>query len=197
MSTNINITELLVFMLKEFNEDPFTLLLKTCKPVMMNAINNRYIRGYDREDFFQEAKEVLVEAVKKYKFDTDLRFLQYYSMCLETHLNILVRKESAVKRRSIKEASSLDEFYEKTGVDSFLDKSYDMNPENTAIANETFGEYILDLSTFEKEVFYNYLADLSYEEIAEKLDSTKTKVQNAFYRCGMKFRRLMDQDQEA
>lgn len=182
--SNINITELLIFMLKTIKGDPFTLLVEICRPVMLNAINNRYIRGYDREDFFQEAKEVLVEAVKKYKFDTDLRFLQYYSMCLETHLNILVRKDSALKRRSIKEASSLDELFERTGVDYSLGKDYDMNPENTAIANETFGKYISDLSTFEKEVFYRYLADLSYEEIAEQLNSTKTKVQNAFYRCG-------------
>lgn len=195
--SNTNITELLIFMLKTIEGDPFNLLVESCRPVMLNAINKRFIRGYDREDFFQEAKEVLVETVKKYKFDTDLRFLQYYSMCLETHLDNLVRKESALKRRSIKEASSLDEFYEKTGIDYSTGNGYDMNPENKAIANETFGEYLLDLSTFEKEVFYHYLTDLSYEEIAEQLNSTKTKVQNAFYRCGMKFRRLVDEDQEA
>jgi len=50
----------------------------------------------------------------------------------------------------------------------------------------------LDLSSFEKQAFYHYLTDLSYEEIAKQMSCDKSKVQNAIYRCGMKFRRLVD-----
>jgi len=192
VSKTVNLSELIVFMLQKVNGDPFALLIDLCKPVMINAIESRYIRGYDRDDFFQEAKEVLVKAVEKYKFGTDLRFMQYYSMCLETHLNMLVRSESAIKRRSIKEASSLDEYQERTGVEYNLYGGYGTDPESKAIANETFSEYILDLSSFEKQAFYHYLTDLSYEEIAKQMSCDKSKVQNAIYRCGMKFRRLVD-----
>jgi len=190
-----NISEMLVFMLQKVDGDPFAALIELCKPVIYNSIENRYIRGFDRDDFFQEAKEVLVKAVSTYRFDTDLRFIQYFNVCLENHLNMLVRKETAFKRKSSKEASSLDELREKAGYEINYGQRYEMTPELKIIARETMNEGVVALSDFEKRAFFHYLTNLSYDDIAKQLDCDREKVQNAIYRCGMKFRSLVNKKQ--
>lgn len=191
MEEKINSSELLVFMLKNVDGDPFILLADICKPIVIRAIKRRYIRGFDNDDFWQEANQVLVESIAKYRFEEDMKFLQYYSMQLENHLNMLVRKETALKRRSIKEATSYDALSDLKSVHFHSASGYDATPEETAIVKETLDEYMQDLSNFEKEVFFFYIGDIPYSEIAEILKCDRDKVQNAIYRCGVKLKKLI------
>lgn len=187
----LNIGELLVFVIQQVNGDPFEALLKYCEPVVLNAMKNRYIRGYDRDDFMQEAREVLIKAVKNYKFDTDLRFLQYFSMCLESHYNGLLRKDTALKRRSMKWAYSISEIDEGQQLKP---GGAHLNPEGVLIAKEMLNDYLIGLSAFEREVFTYYLSDFSYEQIARKMNCNVDKAKAGVYRCSRKFKKLMEKD---
>lgn len=190
MHSSFNTTEFLVFMLKNFEGDPFQSLTKLCMPVIINSIENRYIRGFDRDDFLQEAKIALVNAVKSYKFETDLRFVQYYSLCLENHLNMLIRKDNAKKRLATKESTSLEEMYEANGYETSSKPSTN-NPEQSLIAKETYKNYLFDLSDFERRAFVHYLMNTPYDKIAEILECEKAQVQNAIYRCSKKLKDLV------
>lgn len=191
MKERINAIELLVFMLQNVDGDPFLILADILKPIIYQSIKQRYIRGFDREDFLQEANKVFVESINKYKFEEEMKFPQYFSMQLENHLNMLIRKETALKRRSIKEATSYDELNELRKMKFHSTSGSNVSPEESAIVQETLHEYISDLSSFEKEVFFFYIADVSYEEIARRLNCEKEKAQSAMYRCGVKLKKII------
>lgn len=139
---------------------------------------------------FQEASIVLVKAIENYRFDTDMRFLPYYSHCLMNHFNSLGRKSLANKRRSLNNAVSMDYISELSGSE-FVHSSFvspDSDPADQSIATETFEEYASRLSKLEMEVFKLYLVNHSFDKIAETLGIDVSKVKSAVYRCSSKLK---------
>lgn len=59
------------------------------------------------------------------------------------------------------------------------------------IAKEAYEEYLIELSPFERNVFNKIIDGSSLTQIAEQLKSSKTQVKNAWYRCGIKFKKKM------
>lgn len=165
INKDINLTELIVLVLKSVDGDIYNALINECKPIIYKAINSRFVSGLDEDDLFQEASIVLIESIKTYRFETDMRFQQYYSHCLINHFNSLGRKSMAKKRKSMTEAISVEHLKEISGIEIANDMR--MKPEDPldkAIAQETFYEYTSSLSPFELEVFMLYLKNYSLEK---------------------------------
>jgi len=183
-----NLPELLVMLIQNVKEDPFETLLRISKPITLSVMSGYFLKDYDRDDFLQEARRVLIKAANEYNIKEGMRFLQYYHMSLSNHLNMLVRKEYAQKRRVNIETSSLDELTDSYG-DHIRGTSPTMyDPEEATIAKEMFESYIIELSPFEEEIFGLFLGGLSLEEIGEKLKLNVKQVTNALYRCSTKLR---------
>lgn len=183
----------MVLVLQSVDGDIYEALIEACKPVIYKAINSRYISGYDQDDLFQEASMVLMKSIESYRFDTDMRFLPYYSHCLMNHFNSLGRKSLANKRKSLNSAVSMDYVSEQSGTEvvhsAFV--SPDCDPADHSIALETYKEYTSNLSKFELKVFKLYLLNHSFDYIAQTLGVDVSKVKSAIYRCSNKLRKSL------
>lgn len=183
-----DLPELLVMWIQNIKETPFEKLIKLCEPLTFSVVNHYFLPDYEREDVLQEARSVLLEAAETYEIEEDMRFLQYYHMSLSNHFNMLLRKEYAQKRKVNMKTTSLDGLVEDAGLHIQGTSPNTTYPEDAAVARETYSNYLIDLSLFEKEVFNLFLNGKNQIEIVEELNSTLQKVRSALYRCSRKLR---------
>ncbi|HIZ70987.1 MAG TPA: sigma-70 family RNA polymerase sigma factor [Candidatus Atopostipes pullistercoris] len=185
---HLNIPELLVMIIQSIKEDPFERLVKVSEPITYSVINRYFFPEYETEDLLQEARGVLLRSVEAYHIDEEMPFLQYYHMCLTNRFNQLLRKSHANKRKVHLETTSLDELMEEAGPHIQGTSSNFTYPEEAAMARETYSNYLIELSPFEKEVFFLFIEGHTRNEIAEELGIALRKVQNALHRCQIKLR---------
>lgn len=184
-----NLPEYLVRIIQQINGDPFSRLIEVCAPVTMSLVSKYFIVGYEPDDIMQEARWALLKSAKTFKKEEGMEFLRYYHMTLTNHLNMLVRSEHANKRKVNLLANSLDEIMEGAGEYIQGSSCILTHPENAIIAKECFEEYLSDLSPFERKVFKRIIDGFSLAQIAVQMNSTKTQVKNAWYRCGIKYKK--------
>lgn len=191
LSDHENISDLIVLSLQIVGLHPFDKLVKLCEPITYSTIKKYFFPDYERDDFLQEARSVLVKSLQDWEISRGMPFTQYYHMQLNNHLNMLVRKNHAQKRVVNLHTSSLDSLVEVAGihVQGLADSL--THPEELAIARETMGDYLLNLSKLETLVFKYYLKGYSYEEISKKLGITVGQTQSALYRCRKKLSRMI------
>lgn len=184
-----NLPDLIVLTLQNVGNNPFEVLVELCQPITYGVTKRFFLPDYEKEDFLQEARTVLVSSTSSWKVEKGMPFLQYYHMQLLNHLNMLVRKNYAQKRRVNLETSSLDNLIEEAGIHVQGTACVTTLPEEVLALKEMYERYQLDLSPLEAKVFDLYVEGHSYEEISEMLSMSKDKVQNAIYRCRLKFER--------
>lgn len=186
-----NLPDLLVLSLQTIGSDPFEQLVEVSNPITYGLTKRYFFQDYDQEDFLQEARSVLVKSVSKWEIEQGMPFLQYYHMQLSNHLNMLVRKNHAQKRKVNLKTSSLDSLVEEAGTHVQGKASVLTHPEEMTILHETLNEYLLELSPFESEVFDLFVEGQSREAISKKLSASIPQVRNALYRCRMKLVNLI------
>lgn len=187
-----NVSDLLVLSLQTMGNDPFDKLVEICEPITYGVTKRYFFQDYEREDFLQEARSVLIKSVQDWNIEKGMPFLQYYHMQLYNHLNMLVRRNHAQKRRVNLETSSLDNLVEEAGIHVQGRAAITTHPEDMAIVSETYDKYLLGLSPFESEVFALFIKGQSYEKISHGLAVSIDKVQNALYRCRVKLANLIN-----
>ena len=183
------INDSLIYQIQSGDHSAFPVLLDRCQILINRAIVRRYIKGYDRDDLYQEACLVLVESSQKYEFNKGMTFNQYICLCMDNHFNRLIRWNNALKRQSIRDALSLDGMIEESGLQ--LSESFSSpGPEDWPIIEETVEDYLVYLSPYEREVCVLCYKGHTYDSIAEELKCSREKVVNAKHRCTEKFRKL-------
>lgn len=186
MNQNLKAPEVLVLLLQNERNCLLESLMKICKPIVYSAIKNLYFEGFEKEDLLQEGRIVLIKAVDDYRFDKNLEFLNYYQMMLMNHLHKLLRKQEAQIRRANKNAYSLEELIETTGIHIQGLATVDTQPEDVTLIKEAYSQYLSCLSELEASVYAEYLDHKSLEDTAEILGLDVERVQNALYRCKRK-----------
>lgn len=186
-----NLPEYLVRIIQQINGDPFSRLIEISTPITMSLVSKYFISGYEPDDIMQEARWALLKSAKTFKKEEGMEFLRYYHMTLTNHLNMLVRSEHANKRKVNIMANSLDEIMEGAGEYIQGNSCILTHPENAIVAKETFEEYLNELSPFERKVFKRIMEGSSLAQIAVQTNSTKKQVKNAWYRCGIKYKKKM------
>ncbi len=169
-------------------EEPLRRVMELSNPLTYSILQNYFFTSFERDDLLQEANGVLLLAIEAFSIEEGMPFNQFYPMLLVNHLNMLVRREHAQKRKVNIKTSSLDQLVEETGLQIQMNSSKASYPEEQLIAKETLHDYVLDLSAFEMQVFLLYLQGLTQIEIADKINASRAQVQNALYRCVMKLR---------
>lgn len=177
---------------RRLHTELFEELLQVSTPITMSIVTRYFMNGYETEDMMQEAKVVLIESLNDYDKAIGMPFLKYYHMKLTNHFNMLVRREHADKRKVNLKASSLDSLMEEAGDYVRGTSCVLTNPENMVIAKEAYSEYINQLSRFEYNVYLLFMDGQTIERIAAVLGSSETKVMNAWYRCTLKFKNIMN-----
>lgn len=187
-----NKIELLVMLIQSIDYELVEELIKLCEPIVFDITKNYFLDGYEQNDLIQEARMVLLEAVKTYKVGSDLRFGQFYYMMLSNHFNKLVRREHTQKRKINTKTSSLDELVAEAGTHVQGTSSVMSHPEDAILVKELFVDYIVGLSPLEKDVFRLFLEGKDQEEIVVELGKTLSQVRTALYRCSTKLKKNLN-----
>ncbi|GEK91869.1 sigma-70 family RNA polymerase sigma factor [Alkalibacterium kapii] len=177
----------LIMRFKAGETDVFPEIMERSEKLLQKAIYRRFIKGYERNDLYQEACLILVESIDKYNPSKGMSFNQYVCLSLDNHFNRLIRKNNAIKRKSFKESLSLEGNLEEKGY-QLMAETGSIQPEDKPIVNETMEEYIKYLSEFEKEVCLYCYQGFPFDMIADKLKCTKKQVMSAKHRCTDKYR---------
>ncbi len=76
-----------------------------------------YLRNYVYEDWEQEARIALYQALKTYENNKGVSFGSYYKSIISNQIYSLLRKQNALKRRDQKDELSIDQKVETEGPD--------------------------------------------------------------------------------
>lgn len=188
--------EELIFLIKHKDVDPYRILFERYEPLYKRLAYKYKFRGYDIDDLYQEAWIVIVRSIQHYDSTSGITLGQFLKKTINNEYQNILRKESAIKRKIDKQASSLDAITEAIGDTIYgdsvysVENSYYFPPDHHAMVNEIFDTYEDKLSPFESKVLKCYLKQMKVEDIAEELECSSSKVVNAIDRCKLKLREL-------
>lgn len=171
------------------NKDLFPFLFDRCDPLLKKAAFKHYITGYDKDDLYQEACMVLHKAIHTFDYDKGMSFHQYTSLCLANHFQKLIRHHNTMKRKPILDTLSLEDMMEENGYQ--LEGIYEpLHTDDVPIIKETFQDYILFLSDFERDICFYFAKGYTTETIAQLLNCSKAQVKSGKQRCTDKFKKF-------
>lgn len=141
----------------------------------------------DPEDVHQEALIALLRAADSFSLERDVLFSTYARRCIDNSIKNSLAKLNTNKAKILSQAYSINRTPER---DCFAMPQN--NPEQIYIDKEQyyFLRALLDvnLSTYEKKVFFCYLGGRSYQQIARSLGSSPKAVDNALQRVRKKLK---------
>ena len=142
------------------------------------------------EEYLNEAKITLQEAVVKYR--DDIPFIKFLNICLDNNLLNYKKSQKRKKYKILNESISLDETNNNINYESHVDKK---NPEENLIEKQNYielKEKILNKLTWKEELVFN-LKEQNYsaKEISEITDNNLRTVYNIIKRIQNKMTKVM------
>lgn len=187
--------EEMVDLLKKGNMQYFDVLFKRFYPLIFKFEKTYHLKTLEREDFFQEARIVLYRSIKEYDEKRGMQFAGFYKLMLQNRIFSLIRRESALKRKSEKNTTSYTRVGDLDFADKYVSETRKIEAEgidSIIHVREMSYSYFETLSAFEKEVFRNYMKGDDYETIAQKTNKSAKQVQYAYDRCRQKMKNLLE-----
>lgn len=172
----------------EFREDQFQQLFFKYQPLVLHLKQYYYLRDFDHDDWLQESRIALLKATKTYDPHRQTTFGVYYKRILKNHFCSLVRKQEAQKRKAQTYAIYLDERYQDSDPQLFMETA---NYEQEMIICETLENTQPILSKRESKVFREYVLGKEIEELAEELAETPSTVKSALDRSRRKLKKRL------
>lgn len=80
------------------DQDAYARLFERYLPLVYKTIRRYHLRDYAQDDWLQEARVALLNAIERFDSSAGSRFGSYYAMVLQSHLNSLLRQNFALKR---------------------------------------------------------------------------------------------------
>lgn len=174
----------------EANEE----LLMKYLPMIKKRSQKYFLQGAEKDDLLQEALIGYIEAVRDFDEEKNDSFLYFLSLCITRQMKEAVKKFSRKKHSPLNTYISLDT--PSLNIDDEDDRKLyetliieEKTPEEELIHKEMI-EHLEEnsnfLSKFENKVFNLYMQNLSYEEIAKKLNKDYKSIDNALQRIKKK-----------
>ena len=155
-------------------------------PVVYSMQNRYKIRDFDFDDWLQEGRIALNDAIQSYRKNRGTTFGLYYKMIFENRVRSLLRRQQAKKRLAQQQAVSI----EKVGPETFSERFYYHEVlEETMFISEMIltGEVVL--SPLELRVLHSYLKGEETKNIAQQLNETEKAIHNALNRTKNKIKK--------
>ena len=157
-----------------------------------------FLRDGEQQDLFQEAAIGLLEAIRAYNFNLNVKFRNFAFLCIKRELDSAVSRSNRKKRQILNNAISI--YSNKDDQNNRLDSSYFINehlikdenntPENNFLEKEGLYELIgflqKELTDLEQDVLMLRLQGFSYREITDILTIQPKAVDNAIQRVRKK-----------
>lgn len=163
-----------------------------------------FLKDGDQQDLAQEAAIGLLEAIKAYNFQMNVKFRNFAFLCIKRELDSAVSRSNRKKRQILNNAISIyynkDEcntrFETSNYISEQLIKDEINTPENNFLEKEGLYELISflqkELTDMEQEVLLLRLQGFSYREITGILAIQPKAVDNAIQRVRRKITNTYD-----
>lgn len=190
----------LIYMIRQRNEKAFAFLVNKYQVEIrrwLRHILRTYPRYQDQEDFYQIALLKLHESIDDYKADQS-SFHNYYFKVLKHTTVDMIRSMNTYSRRQDKYMVSLDMHIQEGETNyRLMDMIVDEIPAEEDEQEEHIKENVLytqkRLNPLEVDILSLRTLGYSYDQIAEKLNIPKKKVDNTLYKIRKrKKRRYVD-----
>lgn len=94
----MNAEELSLIQRARTESQAFATLFNQYLPLVLKTVKAYYIRDFAYDDWLQEARIAMLNAVRRYDGSSGSRFGSFYRMVLVSHINSLLRNRLAQKR---------------------------------------------------------------------------------------------------
>ena len=179
------------------DEEATEFLLNKYKSLVSARVKRYYLAGATREDLVQEGMIGLYRAIMSFSKQKNVSFASFASVCIKRRLLSAIRSANRQKHQPLNSYVSLSKPMEEDEEGRTLGETLEnasgdpeeifLNEERSATERKKIDDA---LSPFEKKVALLYLHDLSYAQIAEKLQTSEKSVDNAMQRIKQKLRRF-------
>lgn len=155
-------------------------------PIIYKMESRYLIRDFEHDDWLQEGRIALNNALKSYREDRGTTFGLYYKMILENQIRSLLRRQQAKKRFAQQQAVSI----EKVGSETFSEYfHYHQQLEESLSISELLLKGEMTLSQLETSALYYYIRGEEPFEIATRLGETEKAIRNALNRTKNKIKK--------
>lgn len=186
--------EELIKKIKEGDNKAQTYLLNKFQNVVSMKTKKFFLIGGDNDDMFQEGMIGLYKAIKNFDAEKNNSFKTFANICIERQLITAIKASNRQKHIPLNSSFSLNnaafEEDDETEVIEILDTKYAEDPLETITKKEYFESLEKNvrksLSPFEMDVLMYYIEGVSYQDIAEKLNSQPKSIDNAIQRIRKK-----------
>ncbi|ACL70398.1 sigma-70 family RNA polymerase sigma factor [Halothermothrix orenii] len=156
-----------------------------------------FIKGLDKDDVIQEGMVGLFKAIRDFKFEKGASFRGFAQLCVHRQLVSAIKRANRQKHIPLNTSTSIDRSIDNSeNGRSYNDilPNEDENLEEKFIYQEQlkmiFEDIEKELTELEREVFMQYLANKSYQEISNQLEVNLKTVDNALQRARKKIERI-------
>ncbi len=181
---------------RALTEEIFEALYQEVRPTLY--ANRWRIPKYilENEDYLQEARLCLVQAVNNYSLDSHAGFTTYYANVLKNRLLDIRRMHMTDKRlANYKIERSLDLFAnegEENDLGSKL-KTKEFPPDYVFLFNETVARYEESLSEAEYQAYTYFKTGMSYQEIEKVIGLSRKQIHSLISKCKRKYRIILSE----
>ena len=156
-----------------------------------------FIKGGEEQDVIQEGMVGLFKAIQDYNENKQVPFKKFAEICITRQIIKAMVSADIQKNQPLNSYVSFSAQEEPTNqevVESLLTNEV-FNPENILIDSEktldTFEKIVEILSKMELQVFLYMMQGMDYHTIAQKMDKSEKKIDNAIQRIRQKVRQLI------
>lgn len=168
-------------------EEAFRKLFIQYRPIVYKLQGRYFLRDFDGDDWLQEGLIVFSESLSKYDGTLGVTFGAYFKRNFENCIKSHLRKQAAYKRKSMTDSVPFESsLAEECGELQFGLGQQEPAADEQLIVAEAVAELPDQLSDFEAQVFAAHVLGWEYDEIAESVDQTSTKVKLAYERARRK-----------
>lgn len=156
-----------------------------------------FIKGGEEQDVIQEGMVGLFKAIQDYDENKQVPFKKFAEICITRQIIKAMESADRQKNQPLNSYVSFSAQEEPTNqevVESLLTNEV-FNPENILIDSEktldTFEKIVEILSKMELQVFLYMMQGMDYHTIAQKMDKSEKKIDNAIQRIRQKVRQII------
>ncbi|MGL5000699.1 MAG: sigma-70 family RNA polymerase sigma factor [Cetobacterium sp.] len=172
------------------NEAIEKVFLKYKNDILRNS-RNLFIKGGDVDDLLQEGYIGLLKAIKSYDNTREVCFSTFANLCIKRQIITAVKSSNSNKNLKLNTSIIGDKDVNLEDLTQYSKPSLNYySPEDLLLGKELvnlLGDFLNDnLTALESKVFYYICKQYKYTEIAELLNESPKKIDNAIQRVKKK-----------
>ena len=190
------ITEEILNLAKNGNEEAMEQILIKHKGIIYKNIHLLFLKGADFEDLIQEGFIGLLKAIKYYDSNKDASFTTFANLCIKRHMISIARNANIKKYKILNDAISEEYYCNQEEKITYKSSLFFSSPEEIFLGKELsillINHLNITLSYLEKQVFYYFIRQYSYTEIATLLNKSPKHIDNTIQRIKKKIRSYLE-----